>query len=119
MQHASSPAINPTREDAYVQREFTKQPYYRPEMSYDEYSPAYRVGYTGSLRREGSFEALEIDLHHDCKQVKGQSRLTWSEAREATRAASERAGARAPHLLILEAGAAVSVLQIARPAPDG
>ena len=90
MEHASSPAINPTREDAYWQREFTKQPYYRPEMSYDDYSPAYRVGYTGPLRREGSFEALEIDLHHDWKQVKGQSRLTWSEAREATRAAWER-----------------------------
>ena len=90
MEHASSPAINPTREDAYWQREFTKQSYYRPEMSYDDYSPAYRVGYTGPLRREGSFEALEIELHHDWKQVKGQSRLTWSEAREATRAAWER-----------------------------
>jgi hypothetical protein len=90
MQHASSPVINPTREDAYWQREFDKQPYYRPELSYDDYSPAYRVGYTGPLRRQGSFDALESDLRQDWQKVKGRSRLTWPEAREATRAAWER-----------------------------
>lgn len=90
MEHASSPHINPTREDAYWQREFTKQPYYRPDLSYEDYSPTYRVGYTRPLRREGSFEALENELQRDWKQVKGSSRLTWPEAREATRAAWER-----------------------------
>lgn len=90
MEHASPPVINPTREDAYWQREFDKQPYYRPELSYDDYGPAYRVGYTGPLRREGSFDALESDLRQDWQQVKGRSRLTWPEAREATRAAWER-----------------------------
>ncbi|MDB5943090.1 MAG: hypothetical protein JWQ13_2656 [Ramlibacter sp.] len=90
MTQASSPVINPTREDAYWQREFSKQPYYRPELSYDDYSPAYRVGYTAPLRREGSFAALEEQLQQDWKQVKGRSRLTWSEARQATRAAWDR-----------------------------
>lgn len=90
MEYATSTAINPTREDAYWQREFTRQPYYRPDLSYDDYSPAYRVGYTGPLRREGSFDALESDLRQDWQQVKGRSRLTWPEAREATRAAWER-----------------------------
>ena len=87
---ASTSIINPTREDAYWQREFSKQPYYRPDLSYDDYSPAYRVGYTAPLRREGSFAALEPALRQDWTQVKGPSRLTWSEAREATRAAWER-----------------------------
>lgn len=90
MTQASTPAINPTSEDAYWQREFTKQPYYRPELSYDDYSPAYRVGYTGPLRRNGSFAALEDQLQQDWKRVKGRSRLTWQEAREATRAAWNR-----------------------------
>lgn len=90
MEHASLPVINPTREDAYWQREFSRQPYYRPELSYDDYSPAYRVGYTAPLRREGSFAALEHVLQEDWKQVKGRSRLSWPEAREATRAAWER-----------------------------
>lgn len=87
---ASSPVINPTQEDAYWQREFTKEPYYRPELSYDDYSPAYRVGYTAPLRRRGSFAALEQDLQQDWTRVKGPSKLTWSEAREATLAAWER-----------------------------
>ena len=87
---SSTPVINPTREDAYWQREFDKQPYYRPELSYDDYSPAYRVGYTAPLRREGSFAALEPALQQDWMRVKGPSRLTWSEARQATRAAWER-----------------------------
>jgi hypothetical protein len=90
MEHATPTAINPTREDAYWQREFTRQPYYRPDLSFDDYSPAYRVGYTGPLRREGSFDAVESDLRQDWQQVKGRSRLTWPEAREATRAAWER-----------------------------
>jgi hypothetical protein len=42
------------------------------------------------LRREGSFAALEEQLQQDWKQVKGRSRLTWSEARQATRAAWDR-----------------------------
>jgi len=90
MPQASFPVINPTREDAYWQREFTNEPYYRPELSYDDYSPAYRVGYTAPLRRQGSFAALEQALQQDWKQVKGRSRLTWTEAREATRAAWDR-----------------------------
>jgi hypothetical protein len=87
---ATSHVINPTAEDAYWQREFTKQPYYRPELGYDDYSPAYRVGYTGPLRREGSFNALEPQLQQDWKRVKGRSRLTWTEARQATRDAWNR-----------------------------
>jgi hypothetical protein len=90
MEYATPTAINPTREDAYWQREFTRQPYYRPDLSFDDYSPAYRVGYTGPLRREGSFDAVESDLRQDWQQVKGRSRLTWPEAREATRAAWDR-----------------------------
>ena len=96
MERASPHCINPTCEDAYWQRNFARQPYYRAGLSYEDYSPAFRVGYTGPLRRDGSFESLESDLHHDWKQLKGRSRLTWNEAREATRAAWERV-AREPH----------------------
>lgn len=61
-----------------------------PSLSYDHYSPAYRVGYPAPLRRRGSFASLEQDLQQDWKRVKGPSLLTWPEAREATRAAWER-----------------------------
>ena len=85
---------NPTAEDAYWRSAYRAQPYYQPQLSYEDYSPAYRVGYTGPLRREGNFSMLEGELHHDWDQVKGRSRLTWAEAREATRAAWDRVAAR-------------------------
>ncbi len=82
--------INPTAEDAYWRQAFRQEPYYRAQLSYEDYSPAYRVGYTGPLRREGSFASLETLLRQDWERVKGRSRLSWDEAREATRAAWER-----------------------------
>ena len=87
---APPPVINPTAEDAYWRAAFKDEPYYQAHMSYDDYSPAYRVGYTGPLRREGSFEQLEEALHEDWERVKGRSRLCWEDARVATRAAWER-----------------------------
>jgi hypothetical protein len=93
---APSPAINPTAEHAYWESRFRAEPYYKPDLTYRDYSPAYRVGYTGPLRRRGSFTALETELKGDWDRVKGSSRLTWAEAREATRAAWERVAYQQP-----------------------
>jgi len=84
-------AINPTAEEAHWRQAFRDEPYYRPDLSFDDYSPAYRVGYTAPVRREGSFSELEHDLQDDWNRVKGRSRLTWAEARQATRAAWDHA----------------------------
>ena len=83
--------INPTAEDAYWHRVFRDEPYYEVPMAYGDYSPAYRVGYTGPVRREGDFTSLEDVLRQDWQQVRGKSRLSWTEARQATRAAWDRA----------------------------
>ena len=83
--------INPTAEDAYWRQAFKREPYYRAELSYEDYSPAYRVGYTGPVRREGDFNTLEGALQQDWQRVRGRSRLDWAQARQATRAAWERA----------------------------
>ena len=93
MQDAATAAprlINPTAEDAHWRGCFRSEPYYRDGLGYDDYGPAYRVGYTGPLRREGSFADLEEALHRDWQAVKGRSRLQWPEARAAARAAWER-----------------------------
>jgi hypothetical protein len=82
--------INPTAEDAYWHRVFRDEPYYEGPMAYGDYSPAYRVGYSAPLRREGSFESLEEQLRQDWEGVKGSSRLTWPQARVAIRAAWDR-----------------------------
>lgn len=85
------PVINPTAEDAHWRTSFKREPYYKPELGFDDYGPAYRVGYTAPVRRRGSFSAIEAALHDDWQQVKGRSRLTWAEAREAARAAWQHA----------------------------
>lgn len=87
---AAPPCINPTAEEAYWREAYRREPYYRSEYSYDDYGPAYRVGYTGPLRREGEFDALEGALKDDFDRVRGKSRLKWEEARDAARAAWRR-----------------------------
>jgi hypothetical protein len=82
--------INPTAEDVHWCRSYRQASYYRPGLGYDDYGPAYRVGYTAPLRRVGSFDQLEDSLRLDWERVKGRSRLSWSEAREAVIAAWER-----------------------------
>ena len=83
--------INPMAEDAYWRAAFRNEPYYQPDLGFEDYSPAYRVGYTAPLRRDGSFNTLERSLAQDFDQVRGPSRLSWEQARQATRAAWERA----------------------------
>lgn len=90
-QRSTQPFINPTAEEAYWREAFRREPYYRQEFSYEDYGPAYRVGYTGPVRRHGEFEELEPHLKDDFDRVRGKSRLRWEEAREATRAAWRRA----------------------------
>lgn len=83
--------INPMAEDAYWREAFRQEPYYQPDLNFEDYGPAYRVGYTAPLRREGSFNTLERALAQDFDRVRGRSRLSWEQARKATRAAWERA----------------------------
>jgi hypothetical protein len=88
---ASAPVINPTAEEAYWREAYRREPYYRDEFTYEDYGPAFRVGYTAPVRRPGEFDQLEGELRKDFDQVRGRSRLRWEEAREATHAAWRRA----------------------------
>lgn len=91
LEFAAPPAINPTAEEAYWRDAYRREPYFRAEFTYEDYGPAYRVGYTGPVRRQGEFDELEGQLQQDFQQVRGRSRLHWELAREATRAAWRRA----------------------------
>ena len=86
--------INPTAEEAYWRSIFKDQPYYVRGLEYQDYSPAYRVGYTGPLRRGGNYPSVEAALREDWNRVKDRSRLTWEQARPALRAAWERVSER-------------------------
>jgi hypothetical protein len=84
--------IDPTREDAYW-RENHAQQSYAGTRTYDDYSEAYRTGYTGYDRygREGrTFEDSETDLRREYEKNPNASKLGWTDARAAARAAWHR-----------------------------
>jgi len=83
--------IDPTVEDAYWRENHNRQPFAR-DSRYDDYAPAYRVGYEGyrdfSPNRK-SYEQVEADLR---RRYEGTSpRIGWDNAKLATRAAWDRA----------------------------
>lgn len=83
--------MNPTAEEAYWRDQYEREPYYTADRSYDEYSPAYRVGYEGRTRHDsGSFDDAEPELRRNYEASRGSSSIDWKEARVATRAAWHR-----------------------------
>ena len=56
------PVINPTAEDAHWRTSFKREPYYKPDLGFDDYGPAYRVGYTAPVRRPPSVRWALIGL---------------------------------------------------------
>lgn len=97
--HAAGEAINPTEEDAYWRSNYTTTPYYSSsaasysDLDYDrDYSPAYRLGYENRARygSNARFEDAETDLGRDWERLKGNSRLKWEQAKDATRDAWNR-----------------------------
>lgn len=74
-------------EDTFWSRAHARAPYASPARDFEDYRPAYRVGYLGRSRFLGSFRDAEEGLRAEWEQAKGASRLSWSEARHAARAA--------------------------------
>jgi len=84
-------SIDPTVEDAYWRDNYLKESYTNRDLSYDDYSSAYRTGYTGYGRYPGKkWDDVESHLQNDWEQNKGESHLAWPDAKPATKAAWER-----------------------------
>lgn len=85
-------AVNHDEEDAYWRENHVRQPYHNPEHTYEDYGPAYRMGWESRARYdEGNFDTYEPSFRNDWDEsYRGQSRLTWAEARHAARAGWER-----------------------------
>lgn len=91
MGKAAAEAIDPTAEEAYWKENYVREPYYQKGVSYDNYAPAYRTGYEGRSKYSGrKFEEVERDLEQNYAQVKGDSSLSWDQARPAAHAAWHR-----------------------------
>ncbi|MEO5812770.1 MAG: hypothetical protein ABIU96_00045 [Rhodanobacter sp.] len=84
-------AVNPTAEDAYWRENHTKEPYYSAQYKYDDYSPAYRVGYKSRAQySDRTWDEAEPELRADWERTKGTTRMNWDDAKQATRAAWHR-----------------------------
>lgn len=84
-------AVNPTAEDAYWRDSHTDEPYYSDRYKYEDYSPAYRVGYENRGKyADRTWDQAEPELQADWERTKGESRMDWNDAKQATRAAWHR-----------------------------
>jgi hypothetical protein len=81
--------VNPTEEDNYWRTNYQTQPYYSPGYTYDDYSPAYALGYNNA-RRYPSYDLAEPHMADEWDRVKGHSRLSWEQAKSASRAAWDK-----------------------------
>ena len=83
--------VDPQVHDAYWQTVYWGEAYYRRECEYEDYAPAYCVGYIGYAQYGGCFEDAEKSLCANWFRIKGDSRLTVDEAMQAIRAAWDHA----------------------------
>jgi len=77
-------------EDAHWAGAHRRERYYSPALDYEDYAPAYCVGYIGYAQYGGRFEDAEPSLRANWERIKGDSRLPLSQALLAIRAAWDR-----------------------------
>jgi hypothetical protein len=93
------------RQDEYWQRTFRGERYFDAGFDYEDYAPAYCVGYAGHSQYGGSFDEAERSLCANWERIKGDSRLALAQALPAMRAAWERmARGERPNLGLLHVG---------------
>jgi hypothetical protein len=84
--------VNPKAENDYWKDNYSSRSYVTPGSRYDDYGPAYRLGYERYPKYHGrSFDEVEPELQRDWDSMRGKSRLAWEDAKHATRDAFERA----------------------------
>lgn len=95
--HGIGEAVDPT-EDEYWRDAYRERPYYRDTYTYDDYEPAYRLGYNAATANHpeaagvrGYDDNIEAQLRdHYERSYRGNSRLEWPDARLAVRDAYDR-----------------------------
>jgi hypothetical protein len=94
---AVAESIDPTVEDAYWSENHARQEWADSSLSYDDYRPAYRLGWEGAGRRPGArYDDAEPELEARWESAKGTSRLQWDRAKHAARAGWHRIERRLP-----------------------
>lgn len=85
--------FDPTVEERYWRENHSRQPYYQKGKEFDDFAPAYRLGWEGRSRYPDTrFDDAESRLATDYDAMRGDSQVAWGDAKQATRAAWERTG---------------------------
>jgi hypothetical protein len=88
---APAAQLDPASEELYWREHHASEPYFDRNFAFEDYLPAWRVGWEGRGRHAGrKFEDVEDDLKAEFHWNRGSSRLLWDQARAAARAAFER-----------------------------
>ncbi len=82
---AIAAGIDPEAEDAYWHERFNKEPYYESGYAFEDYSPAYRLGWQ-LYSPQTTFESAEKILSDEWAKGRGGSKLDWHQARDAAKA---------------------------------
>ena len=90
---SSQSMLGQTEQQAsYWRDQYRNEPYVTKGQKYDEYAPAYRTGYEGRSQYAGQrFDDVEDNLKRDYENNRGNSPLGWDKAKQACRAAWDRA----------------------------
>jgi hypothetical protein len=83
-------SVDAEAEDAYWRDAYLYASYFDTSRSWEDFAPAYRLGYEGRQCHRGSFATMEADLAREWYRVRGDSSLEWNQARDAVRDAWER-----------------------------
>ena len=76
--------VNPTEHDQYWRDNYKDRPYVQAEGAYDEYRAAYEYGWQSRPNYPGrSFADAEDELARGWDQNRGDSKLSWDQARDA------------------------------------
>ncbi|HEX7054649.1 MAG TPA: hypothetical protein VF211_12050 [Burkholderiales bacterium] len=83
---------DPAREEAYWREQYRREPYYERGYRFEDYLPAYRIGWEARAARQNTctFDDIERELERLYRRNRGTSQLGWDKNRHAARAAWER-----------------------------
>ncbi len=87
--------VNPTVETDYWRQSYRNRPYYSDEYDFEDYEPAYRLGWENYSESNRDWNASEPELRRKWQENRwedegGSPPMSWEEARLAAKDAYER-----------------------------
>ncbi|MES2661425.1 MAG: hypothetical protein V4689_22585 [Verrucomicrobiota bacterium] len=88
--------IDPKVEQEYWQKQYRNEPYFESEYTFEDYGPAYQLGWQ-HYSPHATFETAEERLSALWAQGRSKSQLDWGKAREAAKASWQKVHHTLPH----------------------